>query len=437
MLLLRHEVGGHGDNTLSPEGKNRHHLVVVAGIYVEISISSDLGSEGHIAACFLSCNYIRNLRKLLVGVNGDVAAGTAGNVVKDYRYLHAVCDSGEVLYQSALGSLVVVRRYLKQGVRAEQLFYGICALLGMMGSLASDSDMAVAGMFFAFVILIYFAISDYNRLIRYFMLAVELFIAGRILGVIYIFNQFNTRIIKSVGSIIVYKNVFVVFPVVCFIAIFIIQLLHDKYDLFANKKLIDKIKKIYVIICVVFAAAACLMVIICTAVQRGPLAITDDWGSGRGYIWKNLLDGFKNLPFINKIFGAGEASTAWVLSDYSAAANNIFNRGRVDNAHNIWINMLITLGIAGLIVYVLLLVAAISNIKRHLKGSSEACHMNKSRYMLAGAGLAVMVYSIQGTAEMLEVITFPIFFCLLAMLNCSTKNKNTEKQELNKKETDI
>ena len=99
--------------------------------------------------------------------------------------------------------------------------------------------------------------------------------------------------------------------------------------------------------------------------------------------------------------------------------------------------MLITLGIAGLIVYVLLLVAAISNIKRHLKGSSEACHMNKSRYMLAGAGFAVMIYSIQGTAEMLEVITFPIFFCLLAMLNCSTKNKNTEKQELNKKETDI
>lgn len=355
----------------------------------------------------------------------------------------------KTVYISSLGNIDIYGMYVNMMLAlamfsfvyeestAGKLFYGICALLGMMGSLASDSDMAVAGMFFAFVILIYFAISDYNRLIRYFMLAVELFIAGRILGVIYIFNQFNTRIIKSVGSIIVYKNVFVVFPVVCFIAIFIIQLLHDKCDLFANKKLIDKIKKIYVIICVVFAAVACLMVIICTAVQRGPLAITDDWGSGRGYIWKNSLDGFKNLPFINKIFGAGEASTAWVLSDYSAAANNIFNRGRVDNAHNIWINMLITLGIAGLIVYVLLLVEAISNIKRHLKGSSEACHMNKSRYMLAGAGLAVMVYSIQGTAEMLEVITFPIFFCLLAMLNCSTKNKNTEKQELNKKETDI
>ena len=163
----------------------------------------------------------------------------------------------KTVYISSLGNIDIYGMYVNMMLAlamfsfvyeestAGKLFYGICALLGMMGSLASDSDMAVAGMFFAFVILIYFAISDYNRLIRYFMLAVELFIAGRILGVIYIFNQFNTRIIKSVGSIIVYKNVFVVFPVVCFIAIFIIQLLHDKCDLFANKKLIDKIKKIY------------------------------------------------------------------------------------------------------------------------------------------------------------------------------------------------
>lgn len=81
----------------------------------------------------------------------------------------------------------------------------------------------------------------------------------------------------------------------------------------------------------------------------------------------------------------------------------------VDNAHNIWINMLITLGIAGLIVYVLL-VAAISNIKRHLKGSSEACHMNKSRYMLAGAGLAVMVYSIQERLKCWRLLHFQYFF---------------------------
>ena len=47
----------------------------------------------------------------------------------------------------------------------------------------------------------------------------------------------------------------------------------------------------------------------------------------------------------------------------------------------------------------------------------KADNGNKYLYMLAGTGLAVVVYSIQGTAELLEVITFPMFFCLIAMLN--------------------
>ena len=58
----------------------------------------------------------------------------------------------------------------------------------------------------------------------------------------------------------------------------------------------------------------------------GIFIISDEWGSGRGYIWKNTLNGYGNLPFVNKIFGAGEAATAWVLSDYSDIASNILNR---------------------------------------------------------------------------------------------------------------
>ena len=93
-------------------------------------------------------------------------------------------------------------------------------------------------------------------------------------------------------------------------------------------------------------------------------------------LWYNTLNGYGNLPFVNKIFGAGEAATAWVLSDYSDIASNILNRSRVDNAHNIWLNTLVTLGIAGLAVYVLII------------------------------GLSIH-----------DMIKFPMFFCLIAMLN--------------------
>ena len=99
----------------------------------------------------------------------------------------------------------------------------------------------------------------------------------------------------------------------------------------------------------------------------GIFIISDEWGSGRDYIWKNTLNGYGNLPFVNKIFGAGEAATAWVLSDYSDIASNILNRSRVDNAHNIWLNTLVTLGIAGLAVYVLIIGLSIHNIMLGVK----------------------------------------------------------------------
>ena len=86
----------------------------------------------------------------------------------------------------------------------------------------------------------------------------------------------------------------------------------------------------------------------------------------------------------------------------------------MDNAHNIWLNTLVTLGIAGLAVYVLIIGLSIHNMIKLIK---KADNGNKDLYMLAGTGLAVVVYSIQGTAELLEVITFPMFFCLIAMLN--------------------
>lgn len=297
---------------------------------------------------------------------------------------------------------------------AEKVFYSVVSLLGMMGVLASDSDMAIAGMFFSFAILIYFAVSERTRFIRYMILAVILFIAGRIMGLIYIFNPGNTRIIRSVGSIIIYKNAFIIFPLACFAAIAAACVLDNRYSLFSNKKIMDNIKKIYALCGVSIIIIVCLVSVISTAAGKGIFIISDEWGSGRGYIWKNTLNGYGNLPFVNKIFGAGEAATAWVLSDYSDIASNILNRSRVDNAHNIWLNTLVTLGIAGLAVYVLIIGLSIHNMIKYIK---KADNGNKDLYMLAGTGLAVMVYSIQGAAELLEVITFPMFFCLIAMLN--------------------
>ena len=83
----------------------------------------------------------------------------------------------KTVYISSLGNIDIYGMYVNMMLAlamfsfvyeestAGKLFYGICALLGMMGSFGIRQRYGSCRQcFFAFVILIYFAISDYNRL---------------------------------------------------------------------------------------------------------------------------------------------------------------------------------------------------------------------------------------------------------------------------------
>lgn len=190
--------------------------------------------------------------------------------------------------------------------------------------------------------------------------------------------------------------------------------------LWESKRLINKVRYSYVLICI---GAAIIIIIKCitdTVTQSGALYLMDDWGSGRGYIWKNSMQAFSRLPFINKIFGSGQATTAYVLTDYATVHSNIFNRTRIDNVHNIWLNVLLNMGIAGLLSYISLIGLSVYKTLGYIKKDEADRSDNKmpdGKCLVAAFGLAVIVYSIQGSAELFETLTFPMFFCLMAILN--------------------
>lgn len=41
--------------------------------------------------------------------------------------------------------------------------------------------------------------------------------------------------------------------------------------------------------------------------------------------------------------------------------------------------------------------------------------------IIAGFGMAALVYAVQGAGNILEVITFPMFICAMAIVNCNKK----------------
>lgn len=89
------------------------------------------------------------------------------------------------------------------------------------------------------------------------------------------------------------------------------------------------------------------------------ILITDSWGSSRGYIWRMTLESYGELPFLQKLFGAGADSLFYILEKYR---NVIATYGwRVDNAHNLYLQMFACHGIIGFLSWFFWLVISIKN----------------------------------------------------------------------------
>ena len=111
----------------------------------------------------------------------------------------------------------------------------------------------------------------------------------------------------------------------------------------------------------------------------GYLLFNDDWGTHRGYIWRNAMECFEQFPIMKKVFGFGPDTFGIVLLDKTQG--NIY--GQIfDNAHNEYLHYLITVGITGLIAYLVFIISFIVRVIRKA---------GKNQYIVA-AFFAVICY---------------------------------------------
>ncbi|MEY8354084.1 O-antigen ligase family protein [Lachnospiraceae bacterium 54-53] len=128
----------------------------------------------------------------------------------------------------------------------------------------------------------------------------------------------------------------------------------------------------------------------------------DDWGTHRGYIWRNALECFFELPNWKKIIGFGPETFGILIMEKTA--NNPYNE-LFDSAHNEYLHTLVTVGIAGLTAYLFFLSAFIKN-----------CFSNKKNnpYIIAVA-FSVICYSIQAFVNLNLPIVTPVMWLLLGI----------------------
>ena len=156
---------------------------------------------------------------------------------------------------------------------------------------------------------------------------------------------------------------------------------------------------------------------------RNYFLFDDAWGSGRGFIWKMGMDFFMNkMPLWQRIFGYGPDSYYMLTNDHYKFEISQSAFGAIDNIHNEYLNILLTIGMAGLIAYFLFIFFSLKTLWEKDREGEES--FSGTVFPFA-TGIALLCYLGQAVINIAVPIVLPIIF-ILFFLGLGTKCRAQE-----------
>lgn len=147
------------------------------------------------------------------------------------------------------------------------------------------------------------------------------------------------------------------------------------------------------------------------------LVFNDGWGTNRGYVWRKSMEAYSKFFFAHKLFGYGP-DTFGILTTKSVFADMVEVTGQIfDNAHNEYLQYLVTIGPIGLLAYLVFLVSA---CRRML-------HCNFKREYVVACALAVICYCFQAVVNLNLPITAPFLWGMLSIGIAAVRACDAEK----------
>lgn len=305
--------------------------------------------------------------------------------------------------------------YVTEKSNIKRIVYGIGVFAGFMAFIPANADVVFAGVGAA-IIAVLFATVYMERVDRLFELV--MLGSGGYLGMVLLRKLVGTNGAKITGFNRLSEHpalLVIIFAVALFIRLIIqVYINRNKDEIYINKNksevYINK-QKNGTGIKLIIALAVVLILGIAVIIygRKNNLAMfdfNDKWGSYRGYIWRRVTGLYGELPFVQKIFGHGNESIRSLMDDRFYDEMLQVTGTVYDNAHNEYLQYLVTQGLFGMLSYGGVVVAAvIAGVKK----------IKKSPYIL-GLLLAVISYGVQAIFNVNQCITTPYMFLMTAML---------------------
>lgn len=140
----------------------------------------------------------------------------------------------------------------------------------------------------------------------------------------------------------------------------------------------------------------------------------DNWGSGRGFIWKMGLNYLtKKMPFSQVLLGYGPDGYLMLTNDNYKVAISQSPYQAIDNIHNEYLNLLFTIGVIGLISYISLLLSSFKTLFTKNDKGEEGDF--SERVFPFAAGLCLLCYVSQAVINIAVPMVLPVIFILSFM----------------------
>ncbi len=408
----------------------RHHgfVIVIMYLIVYLLLSRTYQHRSFILYIFVAASCV----VVWIGLQNLIGRDPLGFVPKSsfFQLGKSVSTLGNLNFFSSYLCIylpVVTVLFVKTTKAADTLLYGVGMLFGFGGLVVGTSDSGYFGIA-VLLLLLPLVVKNFQQLARYFFALACLFAAGRIVGLFlngpkvklrYQLDDFSLSLVQGENGILLLA-LFAMLGM-----IFLIAYLVKPQAMFPKA-----VKWVYFAL---LAAAGAVVLgsflwfsLADTKTQLGDLGnylrFNDYWGTNRGYAWSRLLKIYEQFSLQDKLFGAGMDTVGNLLVPrYYQEMMRLFGQ-YFENAHNEYIQYLVTIGALGAGAYLTLVV---SSAARSLKNGTK-------NPVLLAFGFAILCYAAQGVFNISQTMTTPVFFIVMGM--AESMNRRIKREQRRRRE---
>lgn len=343
---------------------------------------------------------ILNFRVRIKPEQSTIFTSTLGNINTYTAYLALMLGVAAAMFATA-----------KKTVRV--IWYYLCMTVGFFAIIMGCSDNAYLALGALFGFLPFLLFKSRTGIKRYLLMLATF---GSVIQCVDFINQAYADIVIGLDSLFRILADFsgLMYVVAALWMIYIAVIVYDKKNQKASDVIGDTLVWIWGGFLVICACIICFLIydanVAGNAERYGELGnylvFHDGWGTNRGYIWRKSVELFQEFPFRQKLLGYGPETFGILTTEnflvdmFNSAQGQIF-----DNAHNEYLQYLVTTGVLGLVTYVIFLILAVWRM---------IVRRNENAYIV-GCLFAVLCYCAQALVNLNLPITAPIMWLMLSV----------------------